>query len=271
MSEKVVAGPMQRPGTWDAVSATYAEDVGQWRAHADEALKLSPVVAGQRVLDLACGPGTLAFLAAAQGAKVDAVDFSPGMIGALEERASREGALGITARVMDAQALDFADATFDAVYCLFAFFFLPDRARAFAEVSRVLKPSGRFLMATWGPIERRPVMQLGFEAVAEALPDLPRPAKGDLQQPDECVREMLAAGFRDVQAHVCVSSARFESAEHYLDLMIRSGAPFALMKQKLGDEAWGAARGRMLESVRKRFPGPSVDLTAEAILTLGAR
>lgn len=259
-------GPMQAPATWDLVAPTYAEDVGQWNAYADEALRWLPVCAGQRVLDVATGPGTLALKAAPQAARVDAIDFSPGMIAELTAQARRAGLHNVFGAVMDAQALGFADASFDVAFCLFAFFFFPDRARAFRELHRVLRPGGGALIVTWGPLERRPLMRLAIEAVAEALPDLPRPAKGDLQAPDECVREMTEAGFRDVEARVFTATMRFESAEQYLSLMLRSGAPFALLRRRLGEEAWRDAHARLLEAVRRRLPS-GAELGAEAILT----
>lgn len=264
-------GPQQAPATWDAVAPTYAQDVAQWTAYAEEALRLVPAKASDRVLDVACGPGTATFVAAARASRVDAVDFSSGMIDELRARAARDGVTNIEAAVMDAQSLAFPDATFDLAFCLFAFFFFPDRARAFQEMRRVLRPGGRAVVVTWGPIERRPVMKLVFEAVAEALPDLPRPAKGDLQQPAECVREMTDAGFRDVEAHVFSASMHFARAEQYLETMLRSGAPFAVLKKKLGEEAWKAATARMLEALVGRFPAGGADLGAEAIFTLGTR
>jgi ubiquinone/menaquinone biosynthesis C-methylase UbiE len=262
--------PQQLPDTWDAVAPTYAEDVAQWSDYASEALRMVPVASTDRVLDVACGPGTLAFLAASRAARVDAVDFSPGMIEQLRSRASREGVKNIEGAVMDAQKLELPDATFDAAFNLFSFFFFQDRARAFRELHRVLKPGGRALVATWAPIERRPVMQIGFEAMAEALPQLPRPAKGDLQDPEECVREMTDGGFRDVTARTFTASVHIDSAEHYVDMIVRSGAPFVVMRKKMGEEGWKAVRGKLLEAVRKRLPG-AADLSAEAILTTATR
>jgi ubiquinone/menaquinone biosynthesis C-methylase UbiE len=262
--------PQQNPETWDAVAPTYAEDIAQWRDYANEALRIVPVASTDRVLDVACGPGTLALLAAPRAARVDAVDFSPGMIEELRVRAKRAGVANVEGAVMDAQSLDFPDGTFNAAFNLFSFFFFPDRARAFRELHRVLSPGGRALIATWAPIERRPFMKIGFEAVAEAMPQFPRPSKGDLQDPEECVREMSAGGFRDVTAQLFDASMHVDSAEHYLEIIVRSGAPFAAMRKKIGEEAWAGVHARILEAVRKRITGP-MDLSAEAILTTGTR
>jgi len=262
---------LQQAQTWDAVAPTYAEDIGQWRAYVDEAVRLVPVHANERVLDIATGPGTLAFVAAGAGARVTAVDFSPGMIDALRARAARERVTNIDAAVMDASELAFPDGSFDAVYCMFAFFVFPDRARVFREMHRVLLDGGRALIATWAPIDRRPMMKIGIDAMAEALPDFPRPTKGDLQDPEECIREMTAGGFKNVETRTVTASLRVTSPEHYADVIIRSGAPLAAMKKKIGDAAFAAVRGKFLEAIRTRIPEAGAELSAEAILTYGIK
>jgi SAM-dependent methyltransferase len=262
---------MQTPGPWDLVAPTYAEDAAQWREYADEALRLCPVEATDRVLDLACGPGTLALRLAPRVARVDGVDFSPGMIEELRTRAQADGLSNITGHVMDAQHLGFPDAAFDAAYCMFGFFFFPDRAKAYAELVRVLRPGARFLMATWSPIERRPFMKLGFDAMAEALPHLPRPAKGDLQDPAECVKELTDAGFSQVECSAFDFGILLETPERYLTLVTRSAAPMAAMKKKLGPEAWQSAMAKMLEVLGRTFPAGGSKLTAEALFTRAVR
>jgi ubiquinone/menaquinone biosynthesis C-methylase UbiE len=263
---------MQLPATWSATAPGYGEEVMPHMArYAEKALQLVPVSANDRVLDIAAGPGSLTFVAALRGARVHAIDFAPGMLEELRARSAQQGAAQIETSVMDAQALTFPDASFDAAFCMFGYMFFPDRAQAFREMRRVLRPEGRALVATWAAIDRRPFMKLGFEAMAEALPQLPAPTKGDLQTTAECVEEMTAAGFRNVTAQTFSADARIDSPEHYLRIMARSGAPFVALKKKLGDEAWAQAEARMLEALRKRIPENGVMLGAEAILAAGQR
>jgi len=263
---------MQQPTTWSAVAEGYAEEMAAHAAlYAEEALRLVGTQPSDHVLYVGTGPGSLAFIAAPRVARVTAVDFSPGMIEQLKARAVRDGIQNIESAVMDAQALEFADSSFDAVCCMFTFMFIPDRALAFREIHRVLRPGGRALVATWAPIDRRPMMKIGFDALVEALPDLPPMPKGDLQDPDECIREMTAAGFGQVTANRFDASIHVPSAEQYVRSMVRAGAPFEMLKKRLGEEGWAKASVRFLGAVRRRIPEGGVDLGAEAILTLGTR
>lgn len=266
------AGPMQLPATWDTIAAGYAEDVPRWfAAFAEEAEREAALAPADRVLDVATGPGTLALRVAPRVARVTAVDFSPEMIDELRARAARAGAGNVNGAVMDAQALALADSSFDAAFCMFGFMFFPDRARAFRELHRVLVPGGRALVVTWGPIDRRPLMKLGFDAVAEVFPELPRPQKGDLQQPDECIAEMTSAGFHEVSARVVSASVWVESAERYLEVTERSSVPYSLLRRKLGPEAWAEAQARLLDVIRRSIPAGGAALGAEAIISRGVR
>jgi ubiquinone/menaquinone biosynthesis C-methylase UbiE len=261
---------MQLPETWDTVASGYADDARKHSEHyAREALRLVPVRAGARVLDVATGPGTLAFLAAPFAARVVAIDFSRGMIDELVARARSASVANIEGNVMDVRELAFDDESFDNAYCMFGFMFFPDRARVFQELRRVLRPGGSLLIGTWAPIARRPLMKLGFDALAEALPQAPAPQKGDLQSPEECVREMSAGGFVDVESTPFTASWRVESAEQYLGFMERSGAPFAMFRKKLGPEAWAEVHQKLLEALRARLPHGGAELAAEALLTRG--
>src|SRR6188474_3367210 len=102
-------GPMQQPEIWSATAEGYAAIVEHMEPYADRALSIVGVGAEDRVLDIATGPGTLAFLAARRADRVVATDFAPSMIDELRRRAAREGVSNVEGLVMDAQALGFAD------------------------------------------------------------------------------------------------------------------------------------------------------------------
>ncbi|HUS69000.1 MAG TPA: class I SAM-dependent methyltransferase, partial [Kofleriaceae bacterium] len=234
-----------------------------------EAARAARLEASHRVLDVAAGPGTLALEIAPQVAHVTAVDFAPGMIEQLRARAAAAAVRNVDAAVMDAGALELEDGAFDAAFCMFGFMFFPDRARAFCELRRVLRPGGRAVIATWGPIDQRPLMKVMFDAMAEVLPDMPRPAKGDLQSVEECVGEMEAGGFGEVSARPVVASVDVASPDAYLEMNERSSPPLLALRDKVGDERYAEVRARLRDAVRRRMPdGPSV-LTAQAILTVG--
>src|SRR6185436_8525892 len=146
------ASPLASSGPWDLVSSAYAEElVPQLSPYAEDALRLAGVADGARVLDVACGPGTLAMLAARRGARVDALDFAAGMIDQLRSAIARDSIEGVTARIGDGQALPFDGGTYDAAFSMFGLMFFPDRARGFAELRRCLKDGGVAVVSSWLP------------------------------------------------------------------------------------------------------------------------
>src|SRR5690242_5611888 len=95
----------QVPESWDAALEGYDRSWSPFFARfAADALQLAGVQPGHRVLDVAAGPGTLALQAARQGAAVHAVDFAPGMVERLRQRARAAGLANVTATVMDGEA-----------------------------------------------------------------------------------------------------------------------------------------------------------------------
>jgi SAM-dependent methyltransferase len=229
---------------------------------------LAALKSSDRILDVAAGPGTLALLAAPQVAQVDATDFSPGMIEQLQKLAQQAGVHNVQAQVMDAGALNFPNATFDAAFCMFGFMMFPDRAQAFREMKRVLRPGGRAFVATWTPIADRPLMKLAFDALAAAAPDLPPPLKGDLQTSEDCIREMTEAGFTEVQPVFFTGSARVESPSAYVEFMVRGGAPFDALRKKLGEEKWRPIHERMMGFLAREIPEGGITLGGKAIISL---
>lgn len=122
---------------------------GQWAPQLVDAAK---VAAGDRVLDVGCGTGVLARAAAdrvAAESQVTGLDLNEGML-AVARRLRPQ----IDWRQADATHLPFADESYDVVMSQFALMYFPDRTAALKEMMRVLRPSGRLVIAVWGPFER---------------------------------------------------------------------------------------------------------------------
>lgn len=113
------------------------------------------LTAGEVVVDLACGTGNAALLAAASGASVVGVDSAPRLLGIARERAEVQG-VELDLREGDLLALPIDDAAVDVVLSVFGVIFAADPAQALREIARVLRPGGRALLSAWvpaGPID----------------------------------------------------------------------------------------------------------------------
>jgi SAM-dependent methyltransferase len=97
-------------------------------------------------LDVATGGGHTALALAAHYGRVGASDLTAPMLAAAESFIRGKGVANVEFRLADAEALPFADAAFDAVSCRIAPHHFPDPGRFVAEVARVLKPGGLFLL-----------------------------------------------------------------------------------------------------------------------------
>jgi ubiquinone/menaquinone biosynthesis C-methylase UbiE len=270
------SSPLAVPEPWDLVVPEYMRELMPvFEAFARDALSRTGVGQGSRVVDVAAGPGTLALLAAQAGAKVTAVDFSPGMIAALRERAA--GArLDVEALVGDGMALPLPDRAFDAGFSLFGLMFFPDRARGFRELHRVLVPGGRAVVSSWMPLDRSPVMNAVYKSFAELMTagggggGAPRDGMMPLGDPETCQREMSGAGFADVAVHERQAPVHYASTEALVDAMIRSSAPIVLARKALG-EAWDGVARALLERVTAALgPGPQTGAFC-AYITVGTR
>ncbi|MBW8834138.1 MAG: class I SAM-dependent methyltransferase, partial [Burkholderia sp.] len=106
--------------------------------------------AGSRVLDVAAGNGNATLAAARRWCDVTSTDYVASLLDAGRARAQAEG-LSVEFQEADAEALPYADASFDIVMSTFGVMFTPDQAKAAAELARVCKPGGRIGLANWTP------------------------------------------------------------------------------------------------------------------------
>jgi ubiquinone/menaquinone biosynthesis C-methylase UbiE len=108
------------------------------------------VTPGTRLLDVGCGAGQLALIAARAGANVTGCDISTNWLEKARDRAAAEG-LNITFEEADAESLPYKDAQFDAVVSLLGAMFAPRPDRVAAELTRVCRSGGMIAMANWTP------------------------------------------------------------------------------------------------------------------------
>jgi ubiquinone/menaquinone biosynthesis C-methylase UbiE len=163
------------PAHWDSLAERYADEADRMtRMYCEAAWQLAAVSRGARVLDVATGAGALLSIALKEGADAIGIDFSPGMVRVAQERAAVIRP-GNRALVMDGQALDFADASFDAVFSMFGVFMFPDPIAGFAEIARVLRPGGLAVIAVWENAGGAGPATLFQEAARRLFPDRPVP------------------------------------------------------------------------------------------------
>lgn len=170
-------GDAFRTATADAMGAyrdTLLEPVFRpWAQLLLDATRLTP---GERLLDVATGPGTVAQAAAAvlgPTGRVTACDISPAMLAIARSVPVQSGAAPIEYIESPAVPLTVTASSQDVVTCQQGLQFLPDRFAAIAEMSRVLRPGGRIALAVWASIEECPSMAALERAIREQLGDEP--------------------------------------------------------------------------------------------------
>jgi ubiquinone/menaquinone biosynthesis C-methylase UbiE len=168
--------------------------------------------AGERVLDVAAGNGNASLAAARRWGEVTSTDY----VGALLERARERAAaerLSITFEEADAEALPFADNSFDVVLSTFGVMFTPNQEKAASELARVCHRGGRIGLANWTPDGF--IGQL-FKTIGKHV----QPPAG-LRSPalwgTEIRLEELFAG-HDVRVTRQIFNFRYKSANHWMEI-----------------------------------------------------
>jgi MPBQ/MSBQ methyltransferase len=129
---------------------------------------------GAKVLDVGCGfGGTSRYLAKALGpeAHVTGITLSPGQVQRGTELAKEQGVKNANFMVMDALNMDFPDNSFDIVWACESGEHMPDKKAYIDEMMRVLKPGGKYVMATWCQREWTHPHFISIEKYAELIDD----------------------------------------------------------------------------------------------------
>jgi SAM-dependent methyltransferase len=169
---------------------------------------------GERVLDVAAGNGNVTLAAARRWCEVTSTDYVPALLERGRARATADG-LTVAFREADAEALPFADASFDAVVSTFGVMFTPDQDRAASELLRVCRPGGRIGLANWTP--EGFIGQL-FKTMGRHLPP-PTGAKSPaLWGTRARITELFGARASAIHVEPREFTFRYRSPQHWLDV-----------------------------------------------------
>jgi ubiquinone/menaquinone biosynthesis C-methylase UbiE len=231
-----------------------------------QAAQLEP---GDRVLDIAAGTGDQSREAArlvGPTGSVLATDISQEMLDVAARFARQEGLSNIATRAMNAEQLDLADQSFDAVISRFGLMLIPRKQQALAEIRRVLKPEGMLAALVWSKPERNPLFVLPDTLLAQSFEEQPTESDAfSLADAALFARVLAAAGFSQVQVEAIAPTFHFPTFEVLADWW---GPSFDKTLAKLEPES----RQRVLEEARqavRQFAGPQ-GILAPAELLLGA-
>lgn len=169
---------------------------------------------GSTVLDVAAGNGNASLAAARRWCEVTSTDYVPSLLESGRARAAADG-LAITFQVADAEALPFADASFDVVLSTFGVMFTPDQARAAQEMLRVCRPGGKIGLANWTPDSF--IGQL-FRIIGRYVPPAAGVVSPSLWGTPARIDELFGAGANAVRTVTRDFVFRYRSDIHWLEV-----------------------------------------------------
>jgi ubiquinone/menaquinone biosynthesis C-methylase UbiE len=230
------------------------------------------IPAGARVLDVATGTGTAAFVAAARvgpTGRVIGVDRSPEMLARARQKLSPAGNPEVEFRQGDATRLDLPDQAFDFVLCASSIFFLPDMVSAVAEWRRVLVPGGWVGVSTFGPELLQPWRARWEECLRRHGLEVASIPTHRLADPDQCREVLTRAGLTDVRVYAEQLGYHLASPEErWSDIL--SGMEGASLRGLAPDQL-AAIRNEHLAELRPLEGDRGLWLDVPALFAFGRR
>jgi SAM-dependent methyltransferase len=233
---------------------------------------------GDRVLDVATGPGIVAVEAARQVApdgSVLATDFIPDWEPYVQQAARAASIANIEFRTMPAEALDLPEASFDVVLCQFGLMFMPEPVQALREMRRVLRPGGTLGVAVWSVPEKVGIF-LVPRLVGAALPPPPegeaQPSPLGMGAPGLVESLVAEAGFGNVtverQTHTYERANAEDEWRHWAEDPVN---PLARGLATLPESRREEIRAEALATLEGWRDGAVIRVPSEAILVTAKR
>ena len=256
---------------WERAAPAYPVTFGRVTALVLESLlDAAHVARGDRLLDVACGPGLAAAAAIRRGAVATGIDFSSAMV----EVAHRLCPVAAF-HVADAMALPFSDGQFDVVVSNFGLNHTPDPDRALAEMVRVLRPGGRMAFSVWDDAARSEGQRLLQTAIEErgttdvALPSAPSAHR--LAEEGEVRRTLERIGLSGIRVTACPVLWNAPSADAVFDVFLHGTVRLGGLLRAQPPELLAGVReifGRLVEP--HRVAG-GITLPMQAVISSATR
>jgi SAM-dependent methyltransferase len=259
--------PDQEPQRWDDHVCVYEKVFEPFTLQfARDAIAQLGLSAGHSVLDVGAGSGGAALRMAEEGLRVTAVDASAGMVRRMQARAAQRG-LSIDARAMGGEALQLADASFDAALSVFGIILFPNAERGLAEMRRVVRRGGRVSVVTWTEPEHYELaaeLRTAIRTVWPELPPAPLPAQLRYREEADFRALFRAAGL--TEPAIMTATARLEApSARWLSERIAFAPGMAAAMASLGDRA-SAVLERFVANLEARFAQGPVRLSGVAFI-----
>jgi SAM-dependent methyltransferase len=260
---------------WERAAPGWGRHAEPWREFAMpvsawmiDHLELQP---GERVLELAAGPGDTGFMAAelvTPGGVLISSDASEGMLEVARARAQELGVDNVEFKRLELEWIDMPTASVDAVLCRWGVMLTVDPGAAIQEMRRVLRPGGRLSLAVWDLPDANQWMTLADRALVELghapLPDPDAPGPFSLSALGQLQELLEGAGFVDVVVEPLEFPHPSMTVDEQLAEKLDLSRMFADTWERLSDEERAAAAAKLRE-LAKPFTG------ADGLITLPAR
>lgn len=263
---------VQRYG-WDRVGDDYGRFWARQVEPAQERLlEMAALRPGERVLDVACGPGNVTFPAAeAVGpeGRVVGTDISEVMVelAAREAESRRLGHVELARG--DAESLDFPDASFDAALCSLGLMYAPDPAAAVREKWRVLDDGGRAVAAVWGARAACGWAPI-FPIVDARVETEVCPLFFQLGTGDTLADRFRDAGFTDVETDRLSATLEYDTAEEALGAAFLGG-PVGMAYARFDEATREEVHREYLEAIEPHRDGDGYRLPGEFVVVAGRK
>jgi SAM-dependent methyltransferase len=246
-SEAERQGLQWQVGVWNRVSQLYLREIdARFGPVVENVVRRGELKAGQRVLDLGTGTGSVAMRAAAlvgPAGRVTAIDISPEMLAVTRQRLVESGQSNVDLREGRAEQLPAGDGTFDTLLASLSLMYVIDRAAAAREIRRVLRPGGRFVAAVWAAAERCDIVLFQQTAGKFApTPPVPGVGPGALADPTGFVGQLEEAG---ITAHIETEELGFDFPDFELAWEVLAGVTTAQLAPERRQEAKEAVQAVM--------------------------